>query len=108
MMFGGVVYQILKPINDKLLPTWDMQLKTQGPGIHNLSLQINGANKFREKLIERGVKEVNYWPKAIDLGAAGYSVDGLLDAYLFDATKECGFRFEFIESQPEWEPGEQE
>lgn len=106
MMFGGVVYQILKP--SETLPTWDELLKTSGPYIHNLSLQVNGMEKFREKLLANGAVEVHNWENAIDFKAAGFSVDEPKTALFFDARKQCGLRFEFIESLPEWEPGEQE
>jgi len=107
MMFGGVVYQILKPSN--LLPSWDSLLRREGPAIHNLSLQVHGADKFRAALKSKGVEEVHAWEGAIDFKAAGYSVDGPpRDAFFFDATRQCGLRFEFIDNLPEWEPGEQE
>lgn len=107
MMFGGIVYQILKP--SVILPSWDKLLKTEGPSIHNLSLQVNGAEKLREVLKARGAIEVEAWKGAIDFKAAGFSVEGPpRDAFFYDATSQCGLRFEFTESLPEWEPGEQE
>lgn len=107
MMFGGIVYQILKPSD--MLPTWKELLEKSGPYIHNLSLQVYGKDELRQKLIDKGVKEIHNWEKAIDMKAAGFSVEGgPIDAHFFDATKECGIRFEFVENCPEWEPGEQE
>ena len=107
MMFGGIVYQILKP--SPALPSREKLLKEVGPSVHNMSIQVNGADKFRAALKARGVEEVHAWKGAIDFKAAGYDVEGPpRDAFFFDATRECGLRFEFIESLPEWEPGEQE
>jgi len=63
MMFGGVVYQILKPSEG--LTSHLNVLKTEGPCIHNLSIQVNNAKKFREKLLSMGVKELHNWEKGI-------------------------------------------
>ena len=105
MMFGGVVYQIVKP--PEMLPSWCNQLEKNGPSIHNLCLQVNGADNLREKLLDKGVTELHNIP-GFDLNLAGFTTDEPRDLYVFDASEQCGLRFEFIESAPEWEPGEQD
>lgn len=63
-------------------------LEKSGPYIHNLSLQVYGKDELRQKLIDKGVKEVHNWEKSIDMKAAGFSVEGgPIDAHFFDDTK---------------------
>lgn len=104
MMFGGIVYQILKPSDT--LPEWQEQLKTHGPSIHNVSLQVRDADALRQKLLDMGVKEGHDWRGFNTFAGTGFSTDQTMKGCFFDARKECGLCFEFDNVCPEWEPGE--
>jgi len=105
MMFGGVVYQILKP-ND-VLAEWKERLKNEGPSINNLSFQVHGTQALRQKLKDMGCKELHDWGGMTTDGLGFSCPDGTsLAAYVVDAREQCGLFFEFMEDLPEWEPGE--
>lgn len=105
MMFGGIVYQILKPVSR--LASWEALLKREGPAIHNISLQVTDAHKLRADLKAAGAVELS--AGTVDFNQLGFKVEGPpRDNYNFDATRQCGLRLEFLTALPEWEPGEQE
>jgi catechol 2,3-dioxygenase-like lactoylglutathione lyase family enzyme len=113
MMFGGIVYQLVKPNQTdkpgRYISSWEKVLNNEGPAVHNITIQVNDLEQFREKMLEQGAKEVHAWKKGIDFKAAGFDVEGgPKDAYFFDAIRQCGLRIEFLETLPEWEPGKQE
>jgi hypothetical protein len=92
MRMGKVVFQIVRPT--EALASWDEQLKTQGPSIHNVSLQVDDMASIEKAMLERGCKV--YSDALVDLREAGVDCPGPLRALNIDARKQSGMRFEML------------
>jgi len=102
MRTGNVVFQFVNPIPG--LESWKRQMDRSGPGVHNITLQVNGLEKVREEMLKRGCVQVaEFHPHLKD---GGLDVEGPIDCYVVDAMEQAGMRFEMIETLPAWVTGE--
>jgi predicted enzyme related to lactoylglutathione lyase len=87
---GGEIYQLLAPSHDipgtpsKLRNWYDREIT---PSIHNVTFTVNDAEAFAKTLREHGVRCMGEM-KDIETGAT---------VYMYDATEQCGLRFEFVQ-----------
>jgi hypothetical protein len=93
MKMGNVIFQIVKPIEG--LVSWTNQLKTAGPGIHNISMAINDLESVREALLSKGCTEQ---AKLLVERKDGQG-SGQLPAYIIDAFEQAGMRLELVPSE---------
>ncbi len=100
VLLGGVVFQFVKPIPGN---SWQNLLDAQGPGVHNVTFQVDGLEQVRKDLLAKGCKQVSQFDMTMQDG--GLKVDGRQRAYVIDALAQTGLRFEMIETMPEWIPG---
>ena len=101
---GNVVFQFVKPIPG--LESWQRQMDRSGPGVHNVTLQVDGLEHVRKAMLDRGCVQVaEFHP---DLRDGGLDVDGPITCYVVDATEQTGIKFEMIETLPAWVSGEAE
>lgn len=102
MKLGGVVLQIVRPGSGA--ESWQQQLDSQGPSIHNVTLMVHGLERVREDMLAKGCQEIARFD--VQLQNAGLDVEGGQRAYLMDAMAQIGLRIEMMESIPDWVPGE--
>jgi catechol 2,3-dioxygenase-like lactoylglutathione lyase family enzyme len=101
MFLGGRVYQLLSPVHDVehtplALRNWyDRSLL---PGIHNVTFSVNDAPALAKKLREAGVATLG---EIIPPGAP----EGAPGVFMYDARKQCGMIFEFVQAPPDGSPG---
>ena len=93
MKMGNVIFQIVKPIEG--LDSWMDQLKTGGPGIHNISMAMNDLESVREALLAKGCKEQ---AKMMVERRDGQG-SGQIPAYIIDAFEQAGMRLELVPSE---------
>lgn len=98
MKAGNVIFQLIKP-NKELRPElstwWDRDLlEKQGPFIHNICLLVRNADKFAENLVKHGARKMGAKP------ALAPDMKTMSTVNMYDATKQCGVRFEFVEAPP--------
>jgi len=92
MRMGNVVFQFVKPCEG--LASWDDQLKTHGPSVHNVSLQVDDMDGIEKALLAYGCKV--YSDVLVDLREAGVDCGGPLRALNIDAREQSGMRFEML------------
>ena len=98
MRMGNVIFQIVKPIEG--LVSWTNQLKTSGPGIHNISLVMNDLESVREALLAKGCTERMKLATERRDGKGS----GPLPVYIIDAFEQAGMRFELVPSEGGYQP----
>ena len=101
---GGVVFQIIRPVPIPGLNSWYEHLQEHGPGVHNVTLMMDGLESVRESMLLRGCSVAAEMD--LNFGEAGLDVTGSRKVYVVDAIEQAGVRFEMLESLPEWTPGE--
>jgi catechol 2,3-dioxygenase-like lactoylglutathione lyase family enzyme len=85
---GGEIYQLLAPSHDlpgtpsKLRNWYDRSIT---PSIHNVTFSVNDAEAFARELRSKGVR------------CMGEMRVGPATVYMYDATQQCGLRFEFVQ-----------
>lgn len=99
MMAGNIVFQLIKP-NKEYRPTlntwWDRDLmEKQGPFLHNVTMLVRNADQLAKKLVAKGGTRMGEVESITPDG------QGTTTVYMYDATKQCGMRFEFVEAPPE-------
>jgi 4-hydroxyphenylpyruvate dioxygenase-like putative hemolysin len=102
MRAGNVVFQFVKPVAG--LESWHSQFKASGPGVHNVTIQVNNLEQVRQELLDEGCKQIAEFHPALRDG--GLDVDGPITCYVIDATAQAGLKFEMIETLPAWVSGE--
>lgn len=95
MMMGNVIFQFVKPTEG--LSTWTEQLANSGPGVHNISIQVDDLEATRSRMVARGCKEENAF--TIDMRKAGLKSTGPCQAYIIDAFQQAGMRFEMMPTE---------
>ena len=100
MRMGNVIFQILKPL--EVFETWHEQLKTSGPGIHNISLAMNDIESVREAMLAKGCKVTKSIPIERKIGNA--ETDGPISVHIIDAFEQAGLRFELVPMEGGYEP----
>jgi predicted enzyme related to lactoylglutathione lyase len=101
MFLGGRVYQLLSPVHDiehtpLALRNWyDRSLL---PGIHNVTFSVNDAEALAKKMREKGVATFG------EMRPAGAPPD-VPGVFMYDARKQCGMIFEFVQAPPDGTPG---
>jgi catechol 2,3-dioxygenase-like lactoylglutathione lyase family enzyme len=90
---GGRVYQLLEPQHD--IPNTPSRLRNWydrkvTPGIHNITYAVSDAEALAYKMRDWGVASMGEM----------VSPDGG-KVYMYDATKQCGIRFEFVQAPPD-------
>ncbi|MGG0717024.1 hypothetical protein ABE096_05395 [Robertmurraya massiliosenegalensis] len=101
MKAGNVIFQVIKP-NPEFRPelnTWWQRdlLDKQGPFLHNITLLVKNADRFAQKIVEHGGTKMG----AKD--ALAPDMQHINTVHMYDASKQCGMRFEFVEAPPEME-----
>ena len=100
MRMGNVIFQIVKPI--EMFKTWNEQLATTGPGIHNISMSINNLESVRDAMLAKGCKVRESFPLERKIGDA--ETDGPIQAYIIDAFEQAGLRFELVPVEAGYRP----
>lgn len=90
MRMGNVIFQLVKPIPG--LVSWTEQLKTAGPGIHNISLVMNDLEAVRDALLAKGCIERAKFSTERKDGKGS----GPVPVYIIDAFEQAGLRLELI------------
>jgi hypothetical protein len=98
MRMGNVIFQLVKPIPG--LISWADQLKTGGPGIHNISLVINDLESVHAALLAKGCTERAKFSTERKDGKG----TGPVPVYIIDAFEQAGLRFELIPSEGGYQP----
>jgi catechol 2,3-dioxygenase-like lactoylglutathione lyase family enzyme len=102
VMAGNVVFQFVKPVPE--LPSWDEQLGSQGPGVHNVTIAVSDPEATLATMETRGATlELS---ADVDLRPAGLEYDGDLKVYVIDALQQTGLRFEMFSTKAGWIGGE--
>ena len=99
---GGVVFQFVKP--GPGAESWQKLLDANGPCVHNVTLLVDGLERARKVMLEKGCEEVARFDVRLQDG--GVDVGGEQRAYLIDAMAQIGLRIEMLETIPGWVPGE--
>ncbi len=92
MMLNGRIYQFITPnekVSDKLKNWYDRDVL---PGIHNVTFCVSDAEALALKLRELGCSSMGEMHSVAPDGVTPCTV------YMYDATKQCGMRFEFIQA----------
>lgn len=100
---GGCVLQFVRP--NAAMESWQRQLDTQGPGVHNITFELDDFEAVTAALRDRGA-ETLLAVDDVDLRPAGLSYEGELPVQIIDAREQSGLRFELFSSKAGWKPGE--
>ena len=92
VLMGNVVLQLVKP--DENLASWKDQLESTGPGVHNISIQVDNMDAIEKTMLERGCNI--YSDMVVDLREAGVDCPAPMRALNIDAREYCGLRFEML------------
>ena len=95
MLLNGRIYQFITPnetVSSKLRNWYD---RSALPGIHNVTFAVTDAEGFALTLREHGVASMGEMHSVSPDGVTPCKV------YMYDATKQCGMRFEFIQAPEE-------
>jgi hypothetical protein len=103
VLLGNCVLQFVKP--NPAMESWQRQLDTQGPGVHNVTFAVDDFDAVVKALSARGA-ETLLAVDDVDLRPAGLSYDGALPVHIIDARAQSGLRFELFSSKAGWIPGE--
>jgi catechol 2,3-dioxygenase-like lactoylglutathione lyase family enzyme len=91
---AGEIYQLLTPNHDvpntpSFLRNWyDRPIL---PSVHNVTFSVNDAKAFAAKLRSRGVRSMG------EARVQTPDPDNPATVYMYDATQQCGLRFEFVQ-----------
>lgn len=99
MKAGNIIFQLIKPNKEyrpELNTWWDRDLlEKQGPFVHNVTMLIRNADQLAKNLVEAGGRRMGEVESITPDGK------GKTMVYMYDVSKECGMRFEFVEAPPE-------
>ena len=99
---GNVVMQLIKPSPE--MTTWSEHLREHGPSVHNVTLMVDGLKDVHRRMLDRGALHI--LKAQTELSRAGLDVWDPQDLYMVDAREQTGLRFELVETEPAWTPGE--
>ena len=78
-----------------MLDSWQKQLDTSGPGVHNVTFEVNDLENVRVAMLNRGARQLAQFDA--DMSRAGLDVDQPTRVYVMDAREQSGLRFEMME-----------
>ncbi len=92
---GDVVLQFIEPLAEG--SSWDIQLKTKGPGVHNLTFGVESAEETANKLEKLGGIKPLFtfdleWDKMIP---SQFLKPGVKKVFMMDSMEKIGFHLEF-------------
>jgi predicted enzyme related to lactoylglutathione lyase len=91
VQMNGEIYQFIRP-NDKVSwPLMNWYDRSVSPGIHNVTFVVADAEGLARTLREKGCRCMG------EMRAVAPNMVTPTTVYMYDATKQCGMRFEFIQ-----------
>ena len=94
MILNGDVYQFIKPDPEDEVK-WELENwydRSVMPGIHNVTFAVKDAEGLARTLREHGVRSMG------EMHSVAPDCETPCKVYMYDATKQCGMRFEFIQA----------
>ena len=95
---GDVVLQFIEPVAEG--SSWDIQLKTKGPGVHNLNFSVENAKETAEQMEKLGgIKPLFTFDLPWDQWLPSDILKpGVKKVYMMDTMDQLGFHLEFGEN----------